>query len=231
MLMASKKTLQIVPSLLAADFSRLGEAVKTVAAAGAGWVSVDVMDGHFVPNLSFGPSHVRAVKKTAAVLVDAHLMVSNPDAAAPWFIEAGADIVTVHWEACSDPRKTLRAIRSAGAKCGLAVKPKTPVEPLLELLPEMDLALVMTVEPGFGGAKFMADMLPKVRAIRRAIDAGGLDCWLQVDGGISLDTVAQAAAAGADSLVAGSAVFGAAEPVQALRALLKRAQDSFQSAT
>lgn len=228
--MASRKTLQVVPSLLAADLTRLGQAVQAVAEAGAGWISVDVMDGRFVPNLSFGPDHVRAVKRAAPVQVDAHLMVENPDTAAPWFIEAGADIVTVHWEACRDARKTLRAIRSAGARCGLAIKPRTPVEPLLELLPEMDLALVMTVEPGFGGARFLSEMLPKVRAIRKAVDAAGLDCWVQVDGGVNAETVAAAAQAGADSLVAGSAVFGAADPGQAVRALLKRAQDSYQSA-
>lgn len=229
MIMAAKRTVQIVPSLLAADFSRLGEAVRRVKDAGVTWVSVDVMDGHFVPNLSFGPDHVRAVKREAPIMVDAHLMVSNPEQAAPWFIAAGADIVTVHLEACRDPRALLASIRKAGVKAGLAIKPATPVGGLLALLDLVDLALVMTVEPGFGGAKFLADMLPKVSALRAEIDRRGLDCWIQVDGGINLSTIASAAAAGADSLVAGSAVYGAADIAAAVKALRDKAQLSFES--
>jgi ribulose-phosphate 3-epimerase len=222
------KTIEIVPSLLAADKARLGEAISAVRRAGAGWVSVDVMDGHFVPNLSFGPDFVRMVKSLGDIRVDAHLMVANPEAAAPWFIEAGADIVTVHLEACADARAALREIRRRGAKAGLAIKPKTPEGPLIELLEELDLALIMTVEPGFGGAKFLDGMLPKVRAVRKAIDARGLDCWLQVDGGIGPKTVSLAASAGADSLVAGSAVFGESDIGAAVRALRERAQASFK---
>ena len=223
------KPVVVVPSLLAADLSRLGEAVRAVRAAGAAWLSVDVMDGHFVPNMGFSAEHVRMAKSQGESFVDAHLMVDNPDAVAPWFIEAGADLITVHLEACSDARRTLRALRERGVKAGLAIKPQTSAQPLIDLLPEMDLALVMTVEPGFGGAHFIEGMLPKIAAVRRAIDARGLDCWLQVDGGINLSTVSAAAAAGADSLVAGSAVFAAADIPGAIRSLRERAQISFES--
>ena len=223
------RTVVVVPSLLAADVSRLGEAVRAARAAGVAWFSVDVMDGHFVPNLGFSPDHVRMVKSQGESFVDAHLMVDNPDAVAPWFVSAGADLITVHLEACRDAKRTLRGLRERGVKAGLAIKPQTPVEPLIELLPELDLALVMTVEPGFGGAHFIEGMLPKILAARRAIDARGLDCWLQVDGGINLSTVSAAAAAGADSLVAGSAVFAAADIPGAIRSLRERAQISFDS--
>jgi len=224
----AKKNVQIVPSLLAADKARLGEAIEAMRQAGVTWVSVDVMDGHFVPNLSFGPDFVRMVKDLGGMMVDAHLMVENPETVAPWFVEAGADIVTVHIEACKDAAKTLADIRKRGAKAGVAIKPKTAAEPLIDLLGGIDLALIMTVEPGFGGAKFLDGMLPKVRAVRQAIDERGLDCWLQVDGGIGMETVSAAAQAGADSLVAGSAIFGAKDMGAAARALSERAKLSFK---
>lgn len=217
-MMTAKKTAQIVPSLLAGDPARLGEQLAVVKAAGITWVSVDVMDGHFVPNLSFGPDFVRLSKKLG-FYVDAHLMVSNPERVIPWFVDAGSDIVTVHQEACEDSSAALASIRARGAKCGLAIKPKTPVENLLKHVEEIDLALVMTVEPGFGGQKFMADQLPKVEAINRERANLRLDFWIQVDGGINKDNVAQAFAAGADSLVAGSSVFGAKDPGAAAREL------------
>ena len=179
-----------------------------------------------MPNLSFGPNFVRMVKDLGGMTVDARLLVENPETVAPWFVDAGADIVTVHLEACKDASKTLADIRKHGAKAGLAVKPKTAAEPLIELLGGIDLALIMTVEPGFGGAKFLDGMLPKVRAVRQAIDARGLDCWLQVDGGIHMETVSAAAQAGADSLVAGSAIFGAKDMV-AGGARSERARQTF----
>jgi ribulose-phosphate 3-epimerase len=226
--MTASKTACVVPSLLAGDLSRLGAQLDAVKAAGCAWVSVDVMDGHFVPNLSFGPDFVRLAKKRG-FFVDTHLMVTNPLDVAKWFSDAGSDIVTCHIEAVADPRAALKKIRALGAKAGLAVKPKTPVDGLISVLDVCDLALVMTVEPGFGGQKFMADMLPKVAALRREIDARGLDCWIQLDGGVGAANIASAAAAGADSLVAGSAVFGAADPGKAFRELEAKARAAVKS--
>jgi ribulose-phosphate 3-epimerase len=212
---------QLVPSILSGDLARLGAHLDAVKAAGVTWVSVDVMDGHFVPNLSFGPDFVRLAKKYG-FFVDAHLMVSNPDTVYPWFVDADADIISVHLEACADAGKTLAGIRSAGKKAGLAIKPKTPVERMLPYLDTLGMALVMTVEPGFGGQKFMADMLPKVEALRRERDARGLDFWIQVDGGVNRDTISAVYQAGADSIVAGSAVFGAKDAAQAARELIAK---------
>jgi len=224
--MTAQKTVEVVPSLLAGDFSRLGEQLNLVKAAGCTWVSVDVMDGHFVPNLSFGPDFVRLAKKQG-FYVDTHLMVTNPIDVAPWFAEAGSDIVTCHIEAVADPRAALKAIRALGVKAGLAVKPKTSVDGLINVLDVCDLALVMSVEPGFGGQKFMADMLPKVSALRAAIDAKHYDSWIQLDGGVNASNISQAAAAGADSLVAGSAVFGAKDVGLAFRDLESKARAAF----
>lgn len=226
--MTALKAPTVVPSLLAGDLSRLGSQLDAVKAAGCTWVSVDVMDGHFVPNLSFGPDFVLLAKKHG-FYVDAHLMVSNPLDVAPWFAKAGADIITVHAEAVKDAKASLRAIKALGRKAGLAIKPKTPVEAILSVLDECDLSLVMTVEPGFGGQGFMPEMLPKVKALRHAIDSRGLDCWLQVDGGVGLVNIAQAAEAGADSLVAGSAVFGAADPAANFRTLEAKARAAVRS--
>lgn len=216
----------VVPSLLAGDLSRLGEQLDAVKAAGCSWVSVDVMDGHFVPNLSFGPDFVRLCK-SKGFIVDTHLMVTNPLAVAPWFVEAKTDFVTVHLEAVDSGLDALKAVRKLGVKAGLAIKPGTPVDGLLAALDVCDLALVMTVEPGFGGQKFMADMLPKVAALRSAVDAKSLDCWIQVDGGVNAANIESAARAGADSLVAGSAVFAAKDPALAFRELEQKARAAF----
>jgi ribulose-phosphate 3-epimerase len=226
--MTATKTATIVPSLLAGDLSRLGEQLDALKTAGCGWVSVDVMDGHFVPNLSFGPDFVR-LAKGRGFFVDTHLMVTNPLEVAPWFAEAGSDIVTCHVEAVSDAKAAVKALRALGVKPGIALKPKTPVEAVLPALGDAAMALVMTVEPGFGGQKFMADMMPKIERLRREIDARGLDCWIQSDGGVNSATVATAAAAGADSLVAGSAVFGAKDCAAAFRALEAQARAAFGS--
>ncbi|MDE2492160.1 MAG: ribulose-phosphate 3-epimerase [Elusimicrobia bacterium] len=228
--MTARKTPTLVPSLLAGDLARLGDQLDALKAAGCSWVSVDAMDGHFVPNLSFGPDFVK-LAKSRGFFVDAHLMVTNPLEAASWFAGAGADIVTLHVEAIAgtDSREALDRVRKLGVRAGLAIKPKTPVEDLIAALDGASLALVMTVEPGFGGQKFMADMMPKVSALRAAIDARGLDCWVQVDGGVGDATISQAAAAGADSLVAGSAVFGAKDCAAAFRELEAKARAAFGS--
>ena len=229
-MMTASRTAVVVPSLLAGDLSRLGEQLDALKSAGCSWVSVDVMDGHFVPNLSFGPDFVRLVKKWG-FFVDTHLMVANPLDVAPWFAAAGSDIVTCHIEAVADPRAALKKIRALGAKAGLAVKPGTPVDGLIGVLDVCDLALVMSVEPGFGGQKFMADMLPKVSALRAVIDAKRYDSWIQLDGGVNAGNISLAAAAGADSLVAGSAVFGAQDVGSAFRDLESRARAAFKSQT
>lgn len=226
-MMTASKTVAVVPSLLAGDLSRLGAQLDAVKAAGCRWVSVDVMDGHFVPNLSFGPDFVK-LAKSRGFFVDTHLMVTNPIDVAPWFAEAGSDIVTCHIEAVPDAVAALKKIRSLGVKAGLAVKPKTSVDGVVAALDHCDLALVMSVEPGFGGQKFMADMLPKVAALRREIDARRLDCWIQLDGGVNAANISSAAAAGADSLVAGSAVFGAPDVGAAFRDLESKARAAFK---
>ena len=216
----------VVPSLLAADVSRLGEKLDALKKAGCKWISVDVMDGHFVPNLSFGPEFARLCK-IKGFYVDAHLMVTDPVRVAQWYKDAGADLVTVHLEATIEPKGALKAIKAMGCKVGLAVKPKTPVYGIIGALEHCDLALVMTVEPGFGGQAFMPEMLPKVAALRAEIDARKLDCWLQVDGGVNAINIAHCAAAGADSLVAGSAVFGVKDPGAAYRELEQKARAAF----
>lgn len=220
-MMTARRAAKLVPSILSADLSRVGEHLDAVQRVGVDWVSVDVMDGHFVPNLSFGPDFVRLCKKRG-FFVDAHLMVSNPETVYPWFVDAKADIVTVHVEACEDPTTLLSGVRKAGAKCGLALKPKTPIEKFLPFIEQIDMALVMTVEPGFGGQKFMADMLPKVERLAAEREKRKLDYWIQVDGGIDAATIRSALNAGADSLVAGSAVFGAKDPAQAAKDLLSK---------
>jgi len=226
--MTAQKTATVVPSLLAGDLSRLGEQLDQVKAAGCTWVSVDVMDGHFVPNLSFGPDFVK-LAKSKGFFVDTHLMVTNPLTVAKWFADMGSDIVTCHIEAVADPRAALLAIRALGVKAGLAVKPKTSVQGLIDVLDVCDLALVMSVEPGFGGQKFMPEMLTKVSALRAAIKAKNYDSYIQLDGGVGSSNISQAADAGADSLVAGSAVFGAKDPGAAFRELESKARSSYKS--
>jgi ribulose-phosphate 3-epimerase len=199
--------IQISPSILAADFSRLDQELQRIASAD--WAHVDVMDNHFVPNLTLGLPVVEALLKVSPVPIDCHLMIDDPDRWAPGYAEAGAAGVTFHAEAVTDPVPLARQLRRLGARAGMAIKPGTAIEPYLQILPELDMLLVMTVEPGFGGQSFMADCLPKVSRARQAIRSAGLDVWVQVDGGVSAETIERCAAAGADVFVAGSAVYGA----------------------
>jgi ribulose-phosphate 3-epimerase len=215
----------IAPSILAADFSRLGDEVRAIEGA-ADWVHVDVMDNHFVPNLTIGLPVVQSLRKATAIPFDVHLMITDPDRWAPGYAEAGAYNVTFHAEACEDPVKLAKNIQAAGAKAGLAIDRDTPIEPYLELLPHLDTLLIMTIKAGFGGQKFLPETLEKVRAVRRRVSVKGLAVRIEVDGGIAADTIEQAAEAGADAFVAGTAVYGAADPAEAirkLRALAERA--------
>lgn len=215
-------TVRINPSILSADFVNLQRDVQRIESADL--VHVDVMDNHFVPNLTFGLQMVGRLQAISPLPLDVHLMISDADRWAPGYAELGAFSVTFHAEAADDIVATARALRERGARAGLAVKPGTSVEPYLDLLPEFDQVLVMTVEPGFGGQSFMADTMPKLRALRAAVNAHGLDVWLQVDGGITLDTIAIAAEAGADTFVAGSAVYGRDSVEDAIAELRTAAQ-------
>jgi ribulose-phosphate 3-epimerase len=213
----------IAPSILSADFARLAEAARAVEPV-ADWLHVDVMDYHFVPNLTIGLPVVRSLREATSIPFDTHLMISEPQRWAVDYAEAGCEYVTFHAEACGDPVGLARDLRAAGSLAGLAIDRDTPVEPYLDLLPHFDLLLIMTIKAGFGGQKFLPDMLGKVRSARRRLDAERLRVRLEVDGGISADTIEAATEAGADTFVAGTAVYDADDPAAAVRRLREQVE-------
>ena len=211
--------IQIAPSILSADFANLERDVRMVSEAGADWIHVDVMDGHFVPNLTIGPAHVKMLKRVTDVPLDVHLMIDNPEVQVPWYIEAGADSVTVHVETCDNAVSMLRSIRDAGAKAGISLNPETDPTQLAGLLDLVDMVLVMSVHPGFGGQSFIESSPAKIAAIVEMCKAEGAAPLIEVDGGIGVGTAPLVSAVGPDVLVAGSAIFCADDPAVALRGI------------
>ncbi len=213
------KNILIAPSILSADFANLARDVSVVESAGADWLHVDVMDGHFVPNITIGPVVVKSIKKYSKLFFDVHLMITNPEKYWESFYKAGADLIVFHNEVSCDKKQLVQDIRKAGIKVGVSIKPKTPVGDILEILPLVDVVLIMTVEPGFGGQSFMNDMVPKISSLRKIIDDNKYNCLIEIDGGINDKTAKICIDAGADVLVSGSYIFAAQNPQQVLKGL------------
>jgi ribulose-phosphate 3-epimerase len=217
---------ELAPSILSADFARLGEQVRAAADGGAGVIHVDVMDGHFVPNITIGPPVVKSLRRATDLPLDCHLMIENPDAYIPDFAAAGANWISVHQEACVHLNRTLHHIRDHGCKAGVVINPATPVETLVEVLDIIDYALVMSVNPGFGGQEFIPGSLHKVRRLVELRSQRRLKYRIEIDGGVALDTISEVVRAGAEVLVAGNAVFGHGDPTTNARQLLKAASEA-----
>ena len=213
--------IKIAPSILSADFSNLGRDVAKVKEAE--WIHVDVMDGHFVPNITIGPFIVKALRKITDKFLDVHLMIENPEKYVESFAEAGADLITVHAEACKNLEGLIELIRKNNCKAGVSIKPKTGVKDIESVLDKVDLVIVMTVEPGFGGQKFMPEVVPKIRELKSLVNKRNLPLEIEVDGGVNRDNCSEIAEAGADVLVAGSAIFGSENPANELREIRERA--------
>jgi ribulose-phosphate 3-epimerase len=217
----------IAPSLLAADFTRLAEEVEMLNTAAADWLHLDVMDGHFVPNLTFGMMVVEAIGKLARKPLDVHLMIEKPERYIEGFRKAGADIISVHYEACPHLHRVIQQIKETGAQAGVAINPHTPVQCLEDIIEDLDLVVVMSVNPGFGGQKFIYQSIPRIRKLRELIDVHNSSALIEVDGGVGLQNAQEILKAGADVLVAGNSVFGAADPAEAIR-LLKSVGEEFR---
>ena len=213
---------EIAPSILSADFTRLAEAIDAVKSGGARMLHVDVMDGHFVPNITIGLPVVKSIRKATDLTIDTHLMIEEPGRWAVEFVKAGADMVSVHVEADAHLQRTLTAISDAGAKAGIAINPGTPLDAIWECLPYADFVLLMSVNPGFGGQKFVPTMLDKVRRLRRMINERELDVRIEIDGGIDENNIGKVVEAGAEMIVAGTAVFGGGDPAKAVRTLVEK---------
>jgi ribulose-phosphate 3-epimerase len=212
---------KIAPSILSADLARLGDEVEEVIAAGADWIHVDVMDGHFVPNITIGPVVIKALKKVVSIPLDVHLMIENADQYLDAFIEAGADILTVQAEACTHLHRTVHAIKERGIRPGVALNPATPLESLAYILPDIDLVMIMTVNPGFGGQEFIPTMLPKIERLKGIITKQKLNCEIEVDGGIKVENIGEVARRGVDIFVAGSGIFGARDRKEIIKRMRK----------